>query len=228
MAGRVENISSSSKNGEVTSIHKNHNHNNKTPQLDSRYIIIKFVNKEDKVLHLRMRRNSTLFGAAFEMYRKNYNLSVTPNFFYKGTRIYPSATPAELNFKGKEQMDVYTGTGIIIDDDSRYVIIKFVNQGDRVLHLRVKKTSRFGAAFEIYRKNYKLSVMPNFLYNVRRLSPTSTPAQFNFKGREQIDVFISTPPFRQVIQQRYQHSRGLLRFKETIKLNHYQFIVLFI
>ncbi|XP_074320649.1 uncharacterized protein LOC141657352 [Silene latifolia] len=98
--GTVENISSSG-NSEGNTIHTN-----TTSQDESRYLIIKFVNQEDKVLHLRVRRNST-FGAAFEMYRKSSNLSVMPNFLYNGNRISPSVTPAELNFKGREQIDVF-------------------------------------------------------------------------------------------------------------------------
>ncbi|KAH9621229.1 hypothetical protein KSS87_016410 [Heliosperma pusillum] len=102
MAGTVENISSGNSEGATI-------HNNNTTQDDSRYIIIKFVNQEDKVVHLRVKRTST-FGAAFEMYRKNSGLSVMPNFLYNGSRISPSITPAELNFKSREQIDVYTIT----------------------------------------------------------------------------------------------------------------------
>ncbi|KAK9671487.1 hypothetical protein RND81_12G033000 [Saponaria officinalis] len=76
------------------------------------------------------------------------------------------------------------------DNDPRFVFIKFVDQRGKVLHLRVKRSSQFGVAFETYRKNNNLEGCPNFMYNGSRLSPSVTPAELNFRNGEQIDVFI--------------------------------------
>ncbi|KAL9232772.1 hypothetical protein vseg_007842 [Gypsophila vaccaria] len=76
------------------------------------------------------------------------------------------------------------------EEDSRFVFIKFVDQKGKVLHLKVKKKSQFGVAFETYRRNNNLDGLPNFMYNGNRLASTLTPAELNIRNGEQIDVFI--------------------------------------